>query len=67
MGSSYVLATTGVKVQWYKFTFGKDLKRDDFELVNELDLMVVPIFGDKATALKAANALGLKTWRYVRL
>jgi len=27
----------------------------------------VPLLGDKATAKDAAKALGLKTWRYVKI
>lgn len=64
---SYVLATTGVLVKWYKFKFDKNTQPGDFELMNELDLVVVPQFGDKTTAQNAAVALGLKTWRYVKI
>lgn len=64
---SYVLATTHDKVQWYKFKFDSSLKEGDFVLLNELDLHQVPCFGDKETAKLAAVALGLKTWRYVKL
>jgi hypothetical protein len=64
---SYVLATTHEKVQWYKFNIGTFPKPGDFELVDQLDLRVTPRFGDKATAKLAAQALGLKTWRYVKI
>ena len=64
---SYVLATTHSKVQWYKFNFAAGLKLGEFELLAELDLDEVPRFGDKATEKLAAQALGLKVWRYVKL
>lgn len=64
---SYVLATTENKVRWYKFRLGKNLKEGEFELDTELDLRVIPHFSDKKTAKSAALALGLKTWKYVKL
>ena len=64
---SYVLATTHSKVQWYKFNFNESLKEGEFVLLQELDLSKVPCFGDKETAKLAAQALGLKTWRYVKI
>ncbi|UBB18360.1 hypothetical protein [Comamonas odontotermitis] len=63
---SYVLATTQSKVKWYKFSFGQS-KPGEQELVDVLDLDVVPIFGDKQTAKLAAQSIGLKTWRYVKI
>lgn len=64
---SYVLATTHSTVLWYKFSFNTSTKEGEFELLNELDLTQVPCFGDKETARLAAKALGLKTWRYVKI
>ena len=64
---SYVLATTHSKVQWYKFKYDASLKVGDFTLLDNLDLHEVPCFGDKETAKLAAQALGLKTWRYVKI
>lgn len=68
---SYVLATTHSKVLWYKFSFDAFTKEGQYELLNELlnelDLRQVPGFSDKETAKLAANALGLKTWRYVKI
>ena len=64
---SYVLATTETVVRWYKFVYGPELKPGDFELERELDTRIIPTFGDKKTAKGAAIALGLKTWRYVKL
>ena len=63
---SYVLATTGDKVKWYKFKFGTELHEGQYTLLDELDLKEVPSFGDKDTAKQAALALGLKTWRYFK-
>lgn len=63
---TYVLATTDSKVRWYKFQLSDKTKPGDFALIDELDLSLVPCFGDKETAKMAANAIGLKTWRYVR-
>lgn len=64
---TYVLATTENVLRWYKFKFNERTSPDNFSLQIELDLSVIPQFGDKETAKKAAEALGLKTWRYVRL
>ncbi|MBL0423424.1 hypothetical protein JI739_24025 [Ramlibacter sp. AW1] len=64
---SYLLATTESKVRWYKFSFGPELKPGVFELLEVLDLHQVPAFGDKETAKRAALALGLKVWRYVKI
>ncbi len=64
---SYLLATMEKKVRWYKFSFSSNMKPGDFELLNELDLQEVPAFGDKETAKLAAQSLGLKTWRYVKI
>ena len=64
---SYVLATTHSTVQWYKFNLGSSMKQGDYELLKELDLYKVPCFGDKESAKLAAQALGLKTWRYVKV
>ena len=64
---SYVLATTEDKVRWYKYKYDQSLKAGDFELLEILYLRQVPLFGDKMTAKDAAKALGLKTWRYVKI
>ena len=61
----YILATTHKKVQWYKFN--APAKEGEYELLKELDLDLVPEFSDKKTAQLVAAALGLKTWRYVKL
>ena len=61
---SYFLATTETKVRWYKFS---EWKHGEFELIEQLDLRQVPAFGDKETAKRAALALGLKVWRYVKV
>ena len=64
---SYLLATTGDKVRWYIFALGDRLKPGAFETADMLDLALVPKFETKAAASQAARALGLNTWRYVRL
>ncbi len=64
---AYVLANTSDKVQWYQFDSGPNLKPGEYVLLNELDLQKVPCFGDKETAKQAAQCLGLKTWRYVKI
>ena len=64
---SYVLATNHSKVKWYKFKFDSSTKPGGFELLDVLDLHQVPCFGDKQTAKLAAQALELKTYRYVKL
>lgn len=64
---AYILATTESKVRWYKFDFNSTIQHGKFELMEILDLGVVPQFGDKGTAKATAMALGLKTWRYVKI
>ena len=64
---AYVLGTTEDNVHWYAFKFAATLEEGQYELLDVLDLRRVPKFGDKQTAKDAAQALGLKTWRYVRL
>jgi hypothetical protein len=69
---SYVLATTETRVRWYVIAIKKvedilNLKAGEFELAEELNLALVPGFGNKDTAKRAAIALGLKTWRYVKI
>lgn len=69
---AYLLATIGNKVQWYVVDVGSrtgiaSLRKGGFNLVDVLDLEVVPGFGDKNTAKKVAMALGLTTWRYVKM
>ncbi len=63
---SYVIATTTDVVRWYRFDFLKP-GPGSFVLESELDLRVVPRCHDKKTLVAAAQALGLKTWRAVKL
>lgn len=62
----YVLATTEKTVRWYVFD-PKTVSSTTYSLSEVLDLNIVPIAGDKATAKLWAQEMGLKTWRYVRL
>jgi hypothetical protein len=69
---AYLLATTESHVRWYVVRLKQPddilaLKEGQFELIDHLDLGVVPGFGNKDTAKRVAKALGLKTWRYVKL
>ena len=64
---SYVLATTETLVRYYEFEVASTAKAGDFSVNTELDLRRVPVFANKDSAKKAAMALGLKTWRYVKL
>lgn len=64
---SYVLVTTEDKVRWCKYKFDKNLEIGDFELLEVLDLKQIPLLGDKVATKDAAKALGLKTWRYVKI
>ena len=59
----YVLATTDSTVRWY--AIASEWK--SFEMLDQLDLRRITGYGDKATAKAAAQAIGLKTWRYVKL
>lgn len=62
---SYVLATKHDVLKWYVYSL--PIAEGKFELIDQLDLNSVPLWGDKESAKGAAIALGLKTWRYVRL
>ena len=64
---SYVIATTGDKVRWYVFDVRQRPVLGEFQVAETLDLALVPLFETKAAASQAARALGLTTWRYVRL
>ena len=69
---AYLLATTGTKVQWYVINISRHgglsgFLKGDFDLLDVLDLEVVPGFGDKDTAKRVAMAIGLTTWRYVKM
>lgn len=69
---AYLLATVGTKVQWYVVQIGSgagiaSLRKGEFDLVDVLDLEIVTGFGDKNTAKKVAMAIGLATWRYVKM
>jgi hypothetical protein len=69
---AYLLATLGPVVQWYVMDINRDgglsgFVKGDFDLVDILDLNVVPGFGDKETAKRVAIAIGLSTWRYVKM
>jgi len=69
---AYLLATMDSRVRWYIPNVQRvedilTLKADDFRLVDQLNLDIVPGFGNKNTAKRVAQALGLKTWRYVQL
>ena len=64
---TYVLANTGrAPVRWYTFDPKNTSNHVPFELVDTLDLNVVPSFYTKTEAKEAALRLGLPTWRYVR-
>ena len=63
---AYVLATTENTVRWYSFdplrpATGK------YELLQVLVLDQVPAYATKDNAKVAAQKLGLKTWRYVKI
>lgn len=62
---TYVLATTEQVVRWYVYKV--EDPNNGFELIKHLDLGKVPRWSDKESAKAAAQALGLSTWRYVRV
>ncbi|SEB17743.1 hypothetical protein SAMN02745729_1314 [Marinobacterium iners DSM 11526] len=62
---SYVLASTHEVVQWY--VFNPSRIQDGYHLIDKLDLRKVPHAGNKDTAKLWAQALGLKTYKYVRI
>jgi hypothetical protein len=69
---AYVLATIDTKVRWYVVPLRRvediqSLEPGQFTLLEHLDLEVVPGFGNKDTAKEVALAIGLTTWRYVKL
>jgi len=63
---AYVLATTETIVRWYYFD-SINIQPGVFTLRVELNLSLIIQHADKSSARNAAKALGLKTWRYVRL
>ena len=64
---TYILANTcRSPMKWYKFDPIDMSDRVPFELLDKLDLNIIPSFGTKTEAKKAALRLGLQTWRYVR-
>jgi len=64
---AWLLATLDTTVRWYVFDPEAAERPLPFELVDELDLARVPAFESKDAAKLVAQAMGLKTWRYVRL
>ena len=64
---SYVLANTGAVVKWYREVLNEKRELVGYELHDVLDLSKTVLYGDKATAKSVAQAMGLKTWRYVRI
>lgn len=61
---SYVLGTTEERVRWYQF----DRAHPRAPVLHDmLDLRVVTSFPDRESAKAAAQAAGLKTWRYVKV
>lgn len=64
---AYFLATTEQVVRWYKVPIIGRTEPGGYELLDKLDLTQIQGYGDKDTAKSVALALGLKTWRYVRL
>ena len=62
---NYVLATKHDIIKWY--VYPQPITEGQFELIEQLDLNKVPVWGNKESAKEAAIALGLKTWRYIRL
>ncbi len=59
----YVVATTDTLVRWYAIA----VNQKSFELLDQLDLGRVIAYPDKTAARLAAQAIGLKTWRYVKI
>ncbi len=64
---SYLLATTENRVRWYQHSEESRDGVGPFTLSEVLDLRRSPVFPNKEAAKAAATALGLKTWRYVRI
>ena len=64
--ASYVLATTTKIVKWYAFDISKEINDRCFSTIDKLDLSLVPCAADKETAKLWAQAMGIKSWRYVR-
>lgn len=62
---SYILATNHAVVRWYSFDPSRPA--ETVEIIDRLDLARVPMYVKKEDAKRAAEALGLKTWRYVRI
>ena len=59
---NYILATHGNLVRFYV------IERDKDPILSEqLDLSKVTSFPNKESAKHAAQAIGLKTWRYIKI
>lgn len=66
MSGYYVFATTEDRIRWYKYDSSK-IEPGAFEVVDVLDLSVIPTCVDKPHAKQVAKKLGLKSWRYVKI
>ena len=64
---SVILGTREAVVRWYCFDPRKPSKATGFTLADKLDLKAVAQFPDKVAAKRAAELLGLPTWRFVAI
>jgi len=63
----YVLATTEKIVRWYSYDSSQTDDKIDYTIIDQLDLNRVPRAATKAIAKSRAQAMGLNTWRYVKM
>ena len=64
---SCVLGTTERRVRWYQETSADGNENVKFVLHDVLDLDSVSSWGTKEAEKLAAQKMGLKTWRYVKI
>lgn len=63
---AWILATTEQQKRWYLYDINTP-NAGEYQLLEQRDLNRLPLWPDKQAAKEAALALGLKTWRYVRI
>lgn len=64
---SYVIGTTGTKVQWYRFSRSSDgREKTSFDVLDKLDLSQVTVFENRLEAKRQFVRCGLRTCRYFK-
>jgi len=64
---AYILGTTHPVIRFYVFTPNEQLNESAYSIIDTLDTTQIPMAGNKETAKTWAQAMGLKTWSYIKL